>query len=387
MLQIGNGPLSIAEQRSHFALWAITKSTLILGSKVEALSPEQLSIISNRAVIGINQDPLGIQARKLAINGSVTPHFVGVAPCSLYEADARYPDGVPGPNGVTKAGMVFHAVSSPTVSGKPVFSLVSNETGRCIGLQPYVGGVLTPALMECSAADPSQAWTFPTGSTRIGAIQSVMAVASEAAATVLAVSNSTLYGIVHGGDTQAMLDGGYGDQHLGLAPYNPEPPCDNRNCQDYDPSQSWYWSPRSGTIRLAAASAEGYRCYEPGCYQLTSHLPAYDELCLARVASISAYGVDPSSDHTGGTDVYGGPLDGGHFALGLLNRNAVGTPNATITAKFEWLEDPTFGAGSHACVRDLFSGVAKMVTGSVEWSVTPHDMAMLRVVPGTSCVA
>lgn len=24
-----------------------------------------------------------------------------------------------------------------------------------------------------------------------------------------------------------------------MAPYNPEPPCTNRNCQDYDPLQSW----------------------------------------------------------------------------------------------------------------------------------------------------
>merc|ERR1712166_1698774 len=43
MLQVGNGHLSVAEQRAHFGLWAITKSTLILGSKVEALSSEQLA--------------------------------------------------------------------------------------------------------------------------------------------------------------------------------------------------------------------------------------------------------------------------------------------------------------------------------------------------------
>lgn len=91
MLQVGNGPLTIAEQRSHFGLWAITKATLILGSKVSALSKEQLAIIGNTDAIAINQDPLGIQARKVAINSSVTPHFLGVAPCSMYEAAATYP--------------------------------------------------------------------------------------------------------------------------------------------------------------------------------------------------------------------------------------------------------------------------------------------------------
>lgn len=64
-----------------------------------------------------------------------------------------------------------------------------------------------------------------------------------------------------------------------------------------------YWSPRSGTVRLAAAPGNGYHCDEPGCYALSTHLPAYDELCLARVASISSYGLDPSSDSTPGTDV------------------------------------------------------------------------------------
>ena len=44
----------------------------------------------------MNQDPLGIQAVKVAINGTLTPQFVGIAPCSVYESDPHYPDNVPG---------------------------------------------------------------------------------------------------------------------------------------------------------------------------------------------------------------------------------------------------------------------------------------------------
>jgi hypothetical protein len=175
-------------------------------------------------------------------------------------------------------------------------------------------------------------------------------------------------------------------QVLGLAPYSPEPACQGRGCQDYSPGQSWYWSPRSGTVRLAAAAAEGYRCYEPGCYQLTDHLPAYDELCLARVASISNYGVDPYSDSTGGTDVYAGPLAGGHFVFGLLNRNAVGSGNATIEARWAMAEAPGLNDSTSACVRELISGRTQQATGGVSWPVPPHDMAVFRVVPGaTTC--
>merc|ERR1711865_363931 len=103
-------------------------------------------------------------------------------------------------------------------------------------------------------------------------------------------------------------------------------------------------------MRLAAAAAEGYICYEPGCYQLTSHLPAYDELCLARVASISNYGVDPTSDHAGGTDVYAGPLSEGAYVFGLLNRNAGG--NSTVKAEWSMMETAGFGDDTKACVRE-----------------------------------
>jgi hypothetical protein len=384
MLQVGNGHLTLAEQRSHFGLWAITKATLILGSNVPKLSPDQLAIISNKDIIAINQDPLGKQAKKVAINGTLTPQFVGLAPCYLYEADARYPDGVPGPNGVTKNGMVFHtrlATAGDNVKGNTTaYSLVANETGRCIGLRTHIEGRLVPMLLKCDSLDQTQFWTFPTGSDRIGAIQSLWAVAKGSDDTVLAVANSTLFGAPHKAGEQPLLDGAYGDQWLQLAAYHPEPACDNRNCQDYDPTQSWYWSPRSGTVRLAAANGNGYHCFEPGCYQLTSHLPAYDELCLARVASISNYGVDPSSDSTGGTDVYASPLAGGAYTFGLLNR---GAETATVNATWSMLELPGFGDSTAACVKELHSGETQQATGGVSWPVASHDIAIFRVVPGS----
>eukprot|EP00729_Bicosta_minor_P019495 gene19495-6283_t len=174
MLQVGNGPLTMAEQRSHFGLWAITKSTLILGSKVSALSSEQLSLISNKDLIAMNQDPLGIQAVKVAINGTLTPQFVGIAPCSVYESDPHYPDNVPGPNGVTKSGLVFTAAPIGKVGGTDAYKLIHNATGRCVGMR------------------------------QIGAIQTLSPELGPN--KVLAVANSTLYGAVHGKDTMSLLD-------------------------------------------------------------------------------------------------------------------------------------------------------------------------------------
>ena len=147
-------------------------------------------------MIDINQDSLGVQAKKVAINGSLAPQFVGVAPCAMYEADASYPDGVPGPNGVTKKGMTFHArpTSKRAKGNFATFKLVGNETGRCMGLREYITGRTVPMLLACDDTDLTQEWVFPTNATRIGAILSAAALNAGASATALAVSNSTLYG-------------------------------------------------------------------------------------------------------------------------------------------------------------------------------------------------
>lgn len=51
--------LSAEEERFHFSMWAINKSPLIIGAILDSkLSKTSLSILSNKEVIAINQDPL-----------------------------------------------------------------------------------------------------------------------------------------------------------------------------------------------------------------------------------------------------------------------------------------------------------------------------------------
>lgn len=66
MLEVGNAGLTLAEQRTHFALWCMVKSPLLIGSDVRSISNDSLAILTNKALIAVNQDPLGIQAVKLA---------------------------------------------------------------------------------------------------------------------------------------------------------------------------------------------------------------------------------------------------------------------------------------------------------------------------------
>mmetsp|Transcript_19952 Transcript_19952/g.55463 ORF Transcript_19952/g.55463 Transcript_19952/m.55463 type:complete len:513 (-) Transcript_19952:397-1935(-) len=60
----GDG-LSPAEERSHFALWALVKSPLLIGADLRCIPAHSLTLLKNTEIIAVNQDPLGIQGRKV----------------------------------------------------------------------------------------------------------------------------------------------------------------------------------------------------------------------------------------------------------------------------------------------------------------------------------
>ncbi|CAN0908997.1 Alpha-galactosidase 1 [Linum grandiflorum] len=72
MLEVGNGGMTENEYIVHFSLWAISKSPLLLGFDVSNSSAVRTAvrIVGNKEVIGINQDPLGIQAKKVRMEGN-----------------------------------------------------------------------------------------------------------------------------------------------------------------------------------------------------------------------------------------------------------------------------------------------------------------------------
>ncbi len=58
-LEVGNGRLTADEDRTNFSLWAILAAPLIAGNDLSAMTPEVESILLNREVIAVDQDPLG----------------------------------------------------------------------------------------------------------------------------------------------------------------------------------------------------------------------------------------------------------------------------------------------------------------------------------------
>jgi alpha-galactosidase len=71
MLEVGNGELTLAENRSHFSMWAMLAAPLLAGNDLPNMKPEITAILTNRDVIAIDQDRLGHQARFIYSNGEV----------------------------------------------------------------------------------------------------------------------------------------------------------------------------------------------------------------------------------------------------------------------------------------------------------------------------
>ncbi len=71
MLEVGNGKLTPAENRSHFSLWAILAAPLLAGNDLPHMKPEVRSILTNRDVIAIDQDSLGHQGHRAYAEGEV----------------------------------------------------------------------------------------------------------------------------------------------------------------------------------------------------------------------------------------------------------------------------------------------------------------------------
>lgn len=56
ILQVGNGKLTTAECRTHFAIWAAMKSPILLGTDLGSLSRENLEILKNKYLLAFHQD-------------------------------------------------------------------------------------------------------------------------------------------------------------------------------------------------------------------------------------------------------------------------------------------------------------------------------------------
>jgi alpha-galactosidase len=71
MLEVGNGDLTLDENRTHMSLWAMLAAPLLAGNNLTKLTPDITAILTNRAVLAIDQDRLGRQADRIFSEGPI----------------------------------------------------------------------------------------------------------------------------------------------------------------------------------------------------------------------------------------------------------------------------------------------------------------------------
>jgi alpha-galactosidase len=71
MLEVGNGKLTLDENRTHMSLWALLAAPLLAGNDLSSMKPETTQILTNREVIAIDQDSLGKQGDRVSEVGPV----------------------------------------------------------------------------------------------------------------------------------------------------------------------------------------------------------------------------------------------------------------------------------------------------------------------------
>ena len=69
MLMIGMNGLDMTMNRTHMTMWCMMNSPLMLGLDLRRVQKgdEIYQIIANEAIIALNQDPLGVQARRVCV--------------------------------------------------------------------------------------------------------------------------------------------------------------------------------------------------------------------------------------------------------------------------------------------------------------------------------
>jgi alpha-galactosidase len=103
MLEVGNGKLTLDENRFHMTLWAMLAAPLLAGNNLTAMTPEVGAILMNKQVIAVDQDPAGHQGERIFEEGPIQIWSRQLADGSLAMAifntgeDANEMRGIPMP--------------------------------------------------------------------------------------------------------------------------------------------------------------------------------------------------------------------------------------------------------------------------------------------------
>lgn len=150
MLEVCHGTAQTYEEYSaQFSTWAILASPLILGNDIRSMTDDCKSIILNKEVIAVNQDPLGIRGRlaiqwPLAVWPSVDPPAASSAVSTSAPSTSPLLRGAPTPTGTLTLLPCNTTSPAQLFTFTPTGFLQSQATGDCLTYGGYRESNLAP---------------------------------------------------------------------------------------------------------------------------------------------------------------------------------------------------------------------------------------------------
>jgi alpha-galactosidase len=191
MLEIGNG-MSATENQSEFSLWAEMAAPLIEGSNLTSASSATLSILTNKAVIAVDQDSLGRQGTEVSSSGgldvlarplangdvsvalfnetgstatiSTTAAAIGKTGASSYTLDNLWTGATSVTTGPISGSVPAHGTVMFRVSGGSTGTVTSGEihavgAGKCLDVPGSTTTAGTQADIWSCSGGANQIWT------------------------------------------------------------------------------------------------------------------------------------------------------------------------------------------------------------------------------------
>ena len=78
MMEVGNG-MSESEDRAHFTMWSMLSAPLVAGNDLNNMSEATRKILTNKKIIAIDQDSLGVQAFEYSTKDGLETWFKPLA--------------------------------------------------------------------------------------------------------------------------------------------------------------------------------------------------------------------------------------------------------------------------------------------------------------------
>jgi len=153
MLEIGNGGMSFTEYQSQFSLWAEMAAPLIAGNDLTTMSPATQSILTNRAVIAIDQDPLGRQGYPVVSAGG---HWVLTKPLANGDRAVVFFNQTNTEATMTTTAAVVGVSTASEYSVLNLWTGISTETGGLLSATVPAHGAVLYEISE-SATPPFRA--------------------------------------------------------------------------------------------------------------------------------------------------------------------------------------------------------------------------------------